>query len=131
MTRKVRPFRRADGVLEVAVIGGYGLAYAYSSTKKVTHFVENTDVDQSVLQPESYYVQLDDNYSVPEFKETGVHLMRNLEHGDEMDTCEVFVRGNDREDEPDWREFECPGGDFKHLLNRNLLIPMTKVDSGV
>jgi len=127
MTRVLRPFRRADGVLELAVLGNFGLAHAYTGTEKVTHFVEDTNVDRDTVHSDQYYIQLDDNFTLAEYKDKGVHLLRNIETGDEVATCEVFVPGNDRDDEDDWVQREYPGSDFRYLNNREKLIPMKQV----
>lgn len=122
MTRKLVPFKRADGLHELAVIGNLGLEYAYSSSEKVTHFVEDPDVNE--VRPDQYYIQFDGNFTLPQYKSKGVHLIRNIELGDEMAEYEVFNVHNDGEDESDWKTLECPASDFPSLFDRGKLIPM-------
>lgn len=127
MTRKLCPFRRADGVFELAILGNFGLAHAYNSTDKVTHFIEDTDVDTEVVHSDSYYVQLDGSFTLSEYKSKGVHLLRNINVGDEIATYEHFATSHDREDQDDWVEWECSASDFPYLLDQGELVPMKEV----
>jgi hypothetical protein len=129
MSRKFFPFKRSDGVFELAILGNFGLAHAYNSTDKVTHFIEDTEGGTETVQSDSYYVQLDGGFTLPEYKSKGVHLIRNIEIGDEKATYELFATTNDRKGQNDWIEGECPAGDFPKLLGRDELIPMKKVDN--
>lgn len=133
MTRKLQPFRRSDGVLELVVLGNFGLAYAYSGTDKVMHFVEDQDVGTDSVHSDTYYVQLDDNYTLAEYKPKGVHLIRNINTNtgtDKNATYETFSMHTDgkHNDDDDWVEQKCPSSDFQHLLNREKLIPMEMVE---
>lgn len=127
MTRVMRPFERADGVYELAILGNFGLAHAYNSSEKVTHFVEDTDVGRDIIHSDSYYIQLDDGFSLPQYKSKGAHLLQNINIGDEMATYEVFLPSHDRDEQNDWAEQKCPASDFPYLLDRGQLIPMKKV----
>ncbi len=127
MTRKLFPFRRADGLHELTILGNFGLAHAYNSTEKVTHYVEDTDVSRDTIHSDSYYIQLDGNHTNAAYKSKGVHLLRDINVGEETATYEFFAASHDRDDEEDWIKEECPASDFPHLLDQEKLIPMKKV----
>jgi hypothetical protein len=124
----MHPFKRSDGLFELAIIGNFGLAYAYKGREKVTHFVEDTEVDRDTVHSDSYYAQIDSNFSVPEFQANAVHLIRNIEIGDEIATYEDFGLYRDGDDEDDWIERKCPASDFPYLLEREELIPMKEAE---
>jgi hypothetical protein len=128
MSRKFFPFKRSDGVFELAILGNFGLAHAYNSTDKVTHFIEDTEGGTETVQSDSYYVQLDGGFTLPEYKSKGVHLIRNIEIGDEKATYESFATTHDREEQDDWIEGECPATDFPNLLDEEKLIPMKEAE---
>ncbi len=127
MTRILCPFRRADGLHELAVLGNFGLAHVYHSSEKVTHFVEDTEVGRDSVHSDSYYIQLDDSFTLAEYKAKGVHLLRNITLDGENATYETFCPGRDRDDQEDWVEYECPASDFRYLLEHEMLIPMKEV----
>jgi len=127
MSRKLQPFRRADGVFELAILGNFGLANIYNSTDKVTHFVEDTDAGTEI-DPDGYYVQIDDGYTLAGYKSDGVHLLRNIKVGDDEATYEHFATTHDEDDQDDWLEEKCPASDFGYLMNREKLIPVNEVN---
>jgi hypothetical protein len=128
MSRKLRPFKRSNGLFELAIIGNFGLAHAHKGREKVTHFVEDTEVERDTVHSDSYYVQFDSGYSVPEFQANAVHLIRNIEIGEETATYETFALYHDREEQDDWIEGECPATDFPNLLDEEKLIPMKEAE---
>jgi|AntDeeMetagen192_2_1112575.scaffolds.fasta_scaffold09612_3 hypothetical protein len=128
MARKMFPFLRHDGIHELAVLGNFGLGYAYSSTEKDDHYVEDVEADRDSVDPDSYYIQMDDSYTLSEYKSKGIHLIRNIDDSGEQATYEYFAASHDSDDQDDWIEEKCPSSDFTYLLNSEMLIPMKKVE---
>jgi len=126
MGKKLQPFKRHDGVLEIAVLENFGLSKVYTNITKTAHFVENTDLDRETIHEDQYYIQIEEFNSHPKYSANEVHLLRNIRQTDKYDICEVY-KIHDDQNKDNWMKDKFPAGDFQSLNQKGKLIPVEKV----